>query len=157
MTPISHAPPYTQSGFTLIELMATLAILMILAALAYPGYTSYVVKARRAEAQAALLELMQQQERHYTRHNTYLAFSAESSEPEAQRLRWWSGSHAARSGYELHGEACENETIEQCIVLKAVPGTERVDASFRDADCGALALDSVGRRTSDGPLIACWP
>lgn len=154
-----HGPPGIayRAGFTLLELLVVLAIMLMLAAIVYPGYTSYVIKTRRVEAQAALLELMQKQERYFTQHNTYLPFSWASSEPAAKHFRWWSGSAPARSGYELSGEACADEPIERCIVLKAVPGTERVDRSFHDPDCGTLALHSSGRRASDGPARICWP
>ena len=153
-------PRSKAAGYTLIEVMVVVAILLILAAIAYPGYSGYVIKARRAEAQAVLLELMQKQEQHYTRHNTYIAFSSEmdaASAPGARHFRWWSGSHPAASGYELRGEACADEPIERCIVIKAMPGTAQVDAHFRDPACGTLALYSTGARASGGPLRACWP
>ncbi len=145
------------SGFTLIELLTVLAITLVLLAIAYPGYATYVVKARRVEAQAALLELMHKQERYFTQHNTYVAFSADAVEPEAKRFRWWSGADAASSGYELRGEACPDQPIERCIVIKAVPGTDRVDASFRDASCQTLTLTSTGAHSADGPDPGCWP
>lgn len=148
-----HAP----RGFTLIELMVVLAILLVLAALAYPTYSRHVVKARRAEARAALLETMQKQERHFTRHNSYVAFSSASSAESAKLFRWWSGARPATSGYELQGEACAEEPIERCIVLKAIPGTEQVDPLFRDADCGTLVLYSSGEQEADGAAPECWP
>lgn len=144
-------------GFTLIELLVVLAIVVILMVVAYPGYSTYVVKAKRVEAQAVLLEQMLEQERYFTQHNTYLAFSSEASEPEARRFRWWSGSSAASSGYELRGDACPDQPINRCIVIKAVPGTSRVDASFRDAACQTLQLTSTGQHGADGPDTHCWP
>ena len=144
-------------GFTLIEMLTVLAITLVLLAIAYPGYATYVVKARRVEAQAALLELMHKQERYFTQHNTYVAFSADAAEPEAKRFRWWSGADAASSGYELRGEACPNQPISRCIAIKALPGTDRVDASFRDASCQTLTLTSTGAHSSDGPDPRCWP
>lgn len=144
-------------GFTLIELLTVLAITLVLLAIVYPGYATYVVKARRVEAQAALLELMQKQERYFTQHNTYVAFSADALAPEAKRFRWWSGADAASSGYELRGEACPLQPINRCIAIKAVPGTDRVDASFRDASCQTLTLTSTGAHSADGPDPRCWP
>ena len=144
-------------GFTLIEMLVVLAIVMILMVVAYPGYATYVVRAKRVEAQAALLEQMLQQERYFTQHNTYLAFSSEASEPEARRFRWWSGSSAASSGYELRGDPCPEQPINRCIVLKAVPGTTKVDASFRDAACQTLMLTSTAQHGADGPDTHCWP
>lgn len=144
-------------GFTLIEMLVVLAIVMILMAVVYPGYSTYVVKAKRVEAQAALLEQMQQQERYYTQHNTYLAFSSEASDPDARRFRWWSGASAASSGYELRGDACPDQPINRCIVIKALPGTDKVDATFRDASCQTLMLTSTGQHGADGPDRHCWP
>ena len=144
-------------GFTLIELMTVLAILAVLAAIAYPEYARYMVRARRVEAQAAMLELMQKEERYFTRHNAYLAFSAAASDAEARRMRWHSGSRAAGSGYELRGQACDDKPIERCVLIRALPGTDLVDRSFRDPDCGALGLDSKGRRSAAGPMQRCWP
>ncbi len=149
--------PGIPAGFTLVETMVVLAIMGLLAAVAYPSYARYVVKARRVEAQAALLELLQQQEHYFTQHNTYLAFSADAATPEAGHFKWWSGARAASSAYELRGEACAAQPIERCIVLKAVPGTDRVDASFRDRDCQVLTLSSTGLHTAAGPAPDCWP
>ena len=145
------------AGFSLVEVLAVLACIVILAMLAYPAYASYVVKARRAEAESALLELLQQQEQYYTLHNSYIAFSAESTTPEARRYRWWSGTRTASSSHELRGEACPDSGIDICIVLSAVPGTERVDGLYRDPDCGTLTLRSTGARGASGPAPRCWP
>lgn len=145
------------SGFTLIELMIVLAIVAVLAAIAYPSYAGYTTKARRIEGQIALIEALQQQERAYTRGNTYVAFSSASTDPQAQRFKWWSGSAAATSAYELQAHACPGKDITQCVELQATPGSAKVDAAFRDADCQTLTLNSAGERTSSGTLARCWP
>ena len=144
-------------GFTLVELMIVLAIVGILASIAYPGYASYIARSRRIEGQMALLDILQQQERFYALHNTYVAFSADSDDPVAQRFKWWSGGEASGSAYELRGEACPDRDISECIEVKAVPGTGRVDAKFRDAECGTLTLDSIGKRGPAGGAVRCWP
>lgn len=146
-----------QAGFTLVELLIVMAIAGILAAIAYPGYTSYLVKARRAEAQLALLTVMQQQEHFHSNHNTYVAFSGPPSAPEAPAFRWWSGDTAAHSAYEISGHACLEAPVERCIELRATPGTSRVNASFRDDECGTLTLNSVGQHSASGPRQGCWP
>lgn len=144
-------------GFTLVELLVVMAVVGVLALIAYPGYTGYLVKARRTEAQMALLSLMQQQEQFYTHHNTYVPFSAESSDPEAQRFRWWSGAAPAASAYELSGHACPDAPLQRCIELRATPGTRRVNGRFRDHDCETLTMNSTGALGATGPMQRCWP
>lgn len=146
-----------ERGFTLLELLIVVAIIGLLALIAYPGYLSYIVKARRTEAQLALLTLMQQQESHYTHHRTYVAFSADSTEPEAQRFRWWLGDQPTASAYEFSGQPCPDEPITRCIELRATPGTERVNSRFRDDDCQTLAISSSGGPRATGPQTRCWP
>ena len=144
-------------GFTLVELMIVLAIIGILASIAYPGYASYIARSRRIEGQMALLDILQQQERYYALHNTYVAFSADSDDLAAQRFKWWSGGEPSASAYELRGDACPGRAISVCIEVQAVPGTGRVDATFRDTECGTLTHDSVGRRGPSGGSARCWP
>lgn len=144
-------------GFSLVEIMIVLAIVGILASIAYPGYASYITRSRRIEGQMALLDIMQQQERFYSLHNTYAAFAADSPDPDAQRFKWWSGGAAAASAYELRGAACPDRDITECIELTALPGTDKVDAKFSDTECGALTLDSIGRRGPAGGKTRCWP
>jgi len=144
-------------GFSMIELMVALVVLLLLSTIAYANLGSYVVKSRRVEAQVALLELMQEQERHYSRHHTYVAFSADSADPDARRFKWFSGSAAATSAYELRGQACRDAPISRCIELLAIPGSARVYAGFSDIECGTLSLDSAGRQGASGAGAKCWP
>lgn len=144
-------------GFTLTEVLAVLAILGILAAIAYPAYARQIVKARRVEAQLALLDAMQRQEQHRALHHSYIAFSIDDEEPDAQQFDRWIGSNAAASAYELDGYACPGQDVAQCIELRAQPGTANVDADFSDPECGTLTLDSTGRQGASGPSASCWP
>lgn len=148
-------------AFTLPELLVTLVIVSLLLSLALPAYRGQIVRAKRVQAQAALLKTMQQQERYYSQHNRYLAFAAASTELQAAQFAWWSGEggkeNASRSAYEVDAIACAASSIAQCVLLRARPGTERVDRQFRDADCGVLTLSSTGERGSDGPAALCWP
>jgi type IV pilus assembly protein PilE len=145
------------AGFSLVEIMTVLAIVGNLTSIAYPGYTGYIARSRRIEGQMALLDILQQQERFYSLHNTYVEFSADSTDLNAQRFKWWSGGVASGSAYELRGDACPDRDISECIEVKAVPGTVRVDARFSDTECGTLTLNSIGQRGPSGRRVRCWP
>ncbi|ATD60367.1 MAG: type IV pilin protein [Janthinobacterium svalbardensis] len=156
--PAAHGgAPATTLGFSLIELLSALAIMSLLLALAVPAYHGHVVRAKRVQGQATLLRLMQQQERYYSQNNRYLAFSSASPAPQVQAFPWWSGDEPAASAYEIEALACPGLAIGQCVLLRATPGTSKVDAQFQDADCGVLSLSSTGQRGSSGPTSRCWP
>lgn len=141
-------------GFTLIEAILALLVFAILAGIAYPSYTESVRAGRRAEGRAALFMLMQQQERYYSRHNSYIAFSFSSTDEDEKRFKWFSGPSAKSSAYEIQAEACENDTIRDCVQLTAIPGTGNVDSRYEDPICGRLGLTSTGfkhAKRSD-----CW-
>ena len=151
-------------GFTLVEMLIVLAIIAILGAIAFPSYAGYITRTRRTEGQVALIEAMQRQERYFSRHNTYIAFSSSSADPDSGRFPWWSGNKAATSSYELDGHACPGRTLADCIEIRARPGTANVDQHFHDPDCGALTLDSLGGQGAQGAQDGqggtrgrCWP
>lgn len=143
-------------GETLIGVLAAILIVAILAAMAIPVWSGAVIRMRRSEAQATLQELMQQQERHFTRFNSYAAFSAGSAAPPANEFRWWSGRAAHSSAYEVEGKACDGQDIRDCIQLVATPGTPNVDSGFRDPQCERLILTSSGLHRATGPASNCW-
>ncbi len=144
-------------GFTLIEVMVALAVLAVLAAFVYPSYAGYVTRTRRVEGQMALVEALQLQERHRARHHTYQAFSSASAGDTARRFRWWSGRTPRTSAYELEAYACPGLGIDECVEVRATPGTARVDSGFADPDCGVLTLDSAGAQGASGAAARCWP
>jgi type IV pilus assembly protein PilE len=148
---------HTRRGFSLVEMLVAMTIVGILASVAYPSYASYMTRARRVEGMVALIDAMQQQERYYTRHNRYIAFGADASEPDAKLFKWYSGSKAALSLYELRGQACPGQSIAQCVEVSAMPGSPRVDAKFRDLDCETLTLSSLGQQGASGKATNCWP
>ncbi len=139
-------------GSTVVGVLVAVLIVAILAAVALPVWHEAVIRMRRGEAQATLQELMQQQERYFTRFNSYAAFSAVSD----SEFRWWSGRAARSSAYEVEGKACDGQLIRDCIQLVATPGTPNVDASFRDPRCERLILTSSGLHLATGPAHDCW-
>lgn len=149
--------PHHARGFTLLEVLLVLAIVSVLTAIALPAYSSYITQARRVEGQVALLLLMQQQERYFSQNNSYIAFSADATEPAARRFQWWSGGTAETSAYELLGQPCEGQSITACVELRATPGTLKVDRHFRDGACGMLSLGSDGVQKASGTGAHCWP
>ncbi|HYD81740.1 MAG TPA: type IV pilin protein [Paucimonas sp.] len=143
-------------GFTLIELGIVLVIVAILATLAYPSYLEFARKARRAEARAALFQLMQQEERFYSQNTRYVAFSADSSDADARKFKWYSSDSPSSSAYEITASACRDDTLQQCVMLTARPGTARVNAAYRDPVCGDLILTSAGVKAASGGGKNCW-
>ena len=145
-----------RTGFSMIEMLIVMVILAVLAAAAMPAWQQHVISTRRNEAQALLLKLMLQQERYFTEHGTYIAFSSTSTDFEERQFRWWSGSRALDSGYEIEGKACDDQPIEQCVQLIATAGTVVVDDNYRDDECREMKLTSIGERLSAGTRAECW-
>ncbi|TFW09605.1 type IV pilin protein [Oxalobacteraceae bacterium OM1] len=141
-------------GFTLIELLVALVVAGILAAIALPSYRDAVRRSKRVEGRNALLALMQQEERYFSRNTRFIPFSATSSDEDEKSFRWYSGSSPRSSAYEIHAEACEGERIQTCVVLTAMPGTQKVDSGFTDPACGPLTLDSRG--AAGATSAECW-
>jgi type IV pilus assembly protein PilE len=154
---MKFTPEESMKGFTLVEVMVVLVIMAVLGAVAYPTYSGYVRKTRRIEGQVALVEAMQQEERYYSQHNRYMPFSSLLPDSQTGRFKWWSGSAAATSGYEIDAYACPGRQLTECVELRARPGTARVDASFSDAECATLTFNSAGEQASSGTLERCWP
>lgn len=141
-------------GFTIVELMVVLIIIAILAAVAYPSYQESILKTKRSEGRAALMRTMQQQERHYSQHASYVAFSAASADAEEKSFRWYSGDNASNSFYEISAEACSGQNIRDCVKLSAVPGTQNVNHQYHDPVCGRLTLTSEGEKSAGAGH--CW-
>jgi type IV pilus assembly protein PilE len=144
-----------QHGFTLPELLISMVILVILFIIAQPIYQNAILKVRRAEARAALHSVMLQQERFYTQHNIYSAFTTDTKNSP---FKWWSGDSPAHSYYEISATRCPSKQLTQCVLLTATSGTENVKR-VDDPVCGNLMLDSVNNKTyskSTEPNPACW-
>ncbi|MBI3285739.1 MAG: type IV pilin protein [Burkholderiales bacterium] len=147
-------------GFTLIELMVTMAVIAILGSVAMVSYRSSVTKAKRSEGKTALLMLMQQEEKFYTQNNSYIVFSKASTDASEKKFRWYSTDAANKSAYEIVATACTGDTIQNCVLLTATPGTTNVDSNFTDPDCGKLTLTSTGVKaivtSGTGTKETCW-
>lgn len=141
-------------GFTLIELLIVLIIIAILAAIAFPSYQESVLKTKRTEGRAALMKTMQQQERFYSLHTTYLAFSSTSVDANQKRFSWYSGDNAESSLYEISAQSCGDKSLRDCVLLTAQPGTSKVNSQYRDLKCGKLTLSSSGKKTAEAD--GCW-
>jgi type IV pilus assembly protein PilE len=144
-----------QPGFSYIELVVALVIFVVLATVAYPSYQDSILRIRRAEARSALHSVLLQQERYYTAHNTYFAFSADTNNSP---FKWWSGDSPSGSYYEIQATPCANKLLVQCVLLTATPGTENVRRGD-DPECGNLMLDSASKKTYSAdtvPNSSCW-
>lgn len=141
-------------GFTLIQVIVALVIVAILAAIALPSYQEAVRKGKRTEGRAALYQLMQQEERFYTLRNSYIRFSSASTGEDEKQFKWFSGNTPATSAYEIRAEACPGDTIRNCVLLTAKPGTTMVDSNFDDPVCGELSLASTGEKKANS--TECW-
>ena len=148
----STPPCSPAQGFSLLEMLVVLALLALLMRIALPSYQDSVRRAKRTEAWASMMKAMQQQERHYSLHGTYVAFSAK----QANGFHWYSGSSPANSAYELSAAACDKHTLKQCVILTARPGTGRVQSGYTDAACGTITLNSAGVRSASGNGAQCW-
>lgn len=140
------------SGFSLIEIMVVLLVLSVLATIAYPSYQESVRKTHRAEARAALMAAMQQQERYYSESGSYTIFSA--AEPNG--FKWFSGDSPASSSHEIGAAPCKDDSLRNCVVLTASPGTAKVVGRYKDKLCGDLTFSSNGIKGASGDGPNCW-
>ncbi|HJV85876.1 MAG TPA: type IV pilin protein [Noviherbaspirillum sp.] len=144
----------TNCGFTIIDVMVALVIVAILGVIVVPSYQEAVRKGKRVEGRTALMKLLQQEEEFYSQRNSYIRFSAASTEEDEKHFKWYSGDTAKSSAYEIRAEPCMNDRIQNCVQLIARPGTAKVDSRFKDPVCGELSVTSTGLRNANSP--DCW-
>lgn len=68
---VRRALRFTQSGFSLIELMIVVVIIGILAGIALPNYNEYVVRSKLGEPSSLLSDLRVQMEQFYQDNRNY--------------------------------------------------------------------------------------
>lgn len=128
-----------QQGFSLMEALITVTILGILAATATMGYSRYAERAHRSEAKSVMLDLTQRLERYYTDEGSYDGFDAPAS------LRQVPTQSDRAQTY-----AIAIRTSDQTFRITATPAGAQTNDK-----CGTLAVDNVGRRSSEGGGD-CW-
>lgn len=121
-----------QHGLCLIELLIVLTIISVLYAALYPAYTQYQYKTDKLNAQNVLLSLMLAQRLFYSQQHTY------TDKLKDLQAEWVHDSALNNDAYEYQALSCENETIQKCIELRAIP---------RDATQLTLIYNSRNQKT----------
>lgn len=122
-------------GFTLTELLIVVAIIGLLGAVGYPTYLNAVKKSQRADGIDSLLSLSASMEEFYMVNDSYSTATIGTT----------IGSATSSDGLYTVSITQKDDFYYK---IKATP----VSA---DADCGALYLDSTGKKTSDTGTD-CW-
>ncbi len=103
--------------------MITIVVLSILVALAYPSYQSQMVKNRRTDGQRILLEIMSEQQKFYSRNSRYTAdlVSGGTTGLAYPNPNGDGTVPSEKEFYLVTAQACPTQTINQCVMLTAVP------------------------------------
>lgn len=134
----------SQTGFSLIELMIVVAIIAIMGTLAYPAYEKQVQKGNRTQARVAIMEVLAEQERYFTRYNTFKAFSEGDAD---SGFKAWSGDGGkAKASHHLKAEPCDNN-IKACVKVTAVP---------KKKDTVEIWMQSSGQKGCTPSTEVCW-
>jgi type IV pilus assembly protein PilE len=144
-----------QSGFTLVELMATLVIAAILISIAIPAYNTQVQKGRRTDAKSALLDLAGREERWFSTNNSYTNVAANLGYAGAFPITVGSGYYTIAA-----------PTVAAPTIVGGIPqpGTYTITATpvgtqVNDLGCTSFTLDQAGNQTATGTptsSIDCW-
>lgn len=79
---------FSNSGFTLVELMVVVVIISLLAMVAVPSYNTSVSKSRRADAQSSLSNFANTMEQYFTENGTYLGAAGTVDTPTDVGAPW---------------------------------------------------------------------
>ncbi|MEO6688561.1 MAG: type IV pilin protein [Dokdonella sp.] len=138
----------SKKGFTLIELMIVVAIIAIIAAIAYPSYQKYGFRARRAEGKDLAMRVAAEEERFYTRFNSYTA--AITGAPPSLGL----GGVTSENLYYTASVTLQNAN--QTFTVRVTPTAGTAQASD---SCGYLTLNNTGAKaapTDNQSNGKCW-
>ena len=150
--------PSRPPGFALLELCITLAIIALICSSAYPAYREISQHGRRTEAKIALINVMQQQEYHHLETGQYSEFSAQTATSHPPSFTWWSGASPETGFYRISAIACQNSSLQQCILLIAEPVKMTKFIRHDDTVCGNFMLNSFNQKSysGNGTRIQCW-
>jgi len=104
--------------------MIVLLVLSILVVLAYPSYQSQMTENRRSDGKKILLEMMNEQQKFYSRNNTYTANLVDVDPAIGLGYPDPNGDGTVPSEsnfYLVTSQACTGLTINECVELTATP------------------------------------
>lgn len=138
-------PDDTQRGFTLIEMLVVASLVIVLLTVVLPAYQGQLISVRRSLAWAELLKVTARQEQFFLNHGRYADDLADLGLP---------GSPYAIDARGAAVEALADQRVylvslvthQSRYTLLATPQRDQAG----DHLCGALSIDSAGRRRSTG-------
>lgn len=145
---MNTSAPWTQRGFSLIELMVTLLVFAIIVAVAYPNYRNYVRKAHRTAAKTALLEAASREERFFSTNNVYTNSLTQLGYPATLDVPT-GGTPYYRVTLGV------NATSGYVVTATPLPGSGQTS----DTACGSFTLNGLGQKGTTGPasnVASCW-
>lgn len=137
---MNYVSKQTITGFTLVELLATIVVISMLAGIAWPNYQRHVLKAHRSEGMSALNNLLQAQEDFYLDNRAYTT--------DLTDLGYSSSTNVATDNgrYQLSASTCTTQTqLTQCIQLTAT--AQGKQTGDNNGNSGNLTLNSLGEKS----------
>jgi len=141
----------SHGGFTLIEVIVVSAIVALLVTLVMPSYQARLLGVRRSLARVELLKLASRQEQFFLNHRRYAEQLTDLGRPE-DVYAINSRGDAVTALDESRIYLVSLVTRRDGYTLIASPQRNQT----RDDSCGALSLDSTGRRQALGSSTDCW-